>query len=174
MRKNLDPNNLPEKQHTNPINGRILTEKSCIGQGRAGMETGRPPPINQTVILPSNLSQNIPVVSKIEITNNVDSTTIAHSINKANEGVTHRRCLIPNIPFYLDPTFRLPPKPIRSPVQGNQESSQSSKNSHSTDINPEINLDFEEISPFQEGVISESFQRPDKTFFEELQELQNL
>ena len=33
-------------------------------------------------------------------------------------------------------------------------------------INPEINLDFEENSPFQEGVISETFQdqtRPKRT-----------
>ena len=34
--KNLDPNILPEKQHTNPIKGSI--EKSRIGQGRAGLQ----------------------------------------------------------------------------------------------------------------------------------------
>ena len=28
------------------------------------------------------------------------------------------------------------------------------------DINPNINFDFEENSPFQEGVMSETFQRP--------------
>ena len=33
------------------------------------------------------------------------------------------------------------------------------------DINPNINFDFEENSPFQEGVMSEMFQRPDKSFF---------
>ena len=33
MRKNLDPNILPEKQHANPIKDSI--EKPCIGQGRA-------------------------------------------------------------------------------------------------------------------------------------------
>ena len=40
-------------------------------------------------------------------------------------------------------------------------------------INPDINLDFEENSPFQEGVISETFQRLDK-FFQEPKELNDL
>ena len=43
-----------------------------------------------------------------------------------------------------------------------------------TNINPEINLDFEDNSPFQEGVISEAYQRPDKSFFQEPQELHSL
>ena len=33
MRRNLETNILPEKQHTNPIKGNI--EKPCTGQGRA-------------------------------------------------------------------------------------------------------------------------------------------
>ena len=41
-------------------------------------------------------------------------------------------------------------------------------------INPDINLDFEENSPFQEGVISETFQRPDKSFFQDPKELNDL
>ena len=31
-----------------------------------------------------------------------------------------------------------------------------------------FNLDVEENSPFQEGAISEAYQRPDKSFFQEL------
>ena len=34
------------------------------------------------------------------------------------------------------------------------------------DINPECNTNFEENSPFQEGVIAEMYQRQDKPFFE--------
>ena len=41
-------------------------------------------------------------------------------------------------------------------------------------INPEINLDFGENSPFQEGVISEIIQRPDKSLFQEPKELSDL
>ena len=54
MRKNLDPNILPEKQHTNPIKDN--TEKTHIGQGRAEIRRKRPSPINQTIIQPSELS----------------------------------------------------------------------------------------------------------------------
>ena len=53
-----------------------------------------------------------------------------------------------------------------------QESSQSSPSLEN--IDPVINLDFEETSPFQEGVISETFQGQDKSFFQEPKELNNL
>ena len=52
--------------------------------------------------------------------------------------------------------------PIRSNMPRSQKSSQSS--SSVENISPDINLDFEENAPFQEGVISDMFQRPDKTF----------
>ena len=128
------------------------------------------------IIPPSNLSQRIHGVPKIEmrIKNSINSKTPTISVNKTNAGMTHRKPVIPNIPIYPDPTFRPPPKPIRSPAPGNQESSQSSESSQGTEIDPDINVDFEENSPFQEEVISESIQRSDKTFFEELCELQNL
>ena len=35
-------------------------------------------------------------------------------------------------------------------------------------------MDFEEISPYLEGVISETYQRPDKSYFQEPPELQGL
>ena len=54
----------------------------------------------------------------------------------------------------------------------NPQSSQRSTNVG--DINPNINLDFKENSPFQEGVMSKTFQRPDKSFFQEPKELGNL
>ena len=65
-----------------------------------------------------------------------------------------------DIPFYPDPAYRLPPKPIKIPmpeIPGNM------------DINPELNTNFEENSPFQEGILSETYQRPDKSFFQESQ-----
>ena len=59
-----------------------------------------------------------------------------------------------------------PPKPIRPDVSYPQSSQ------GSTDIeNFNLNFDFEENSPFQEGIMSETFQRPDKSFFQEPKEL---
>ena len=93
-----------------------------------------------------------------------------HSINNADEGMTHTRPLIPDVPFHQGPTYRPPPKPIRSIMPGNQESSQSSTSTEN--INPDINLDFEENSPFQEGIISEAYQRLDKSFFSRIQRIE--
>ena len=42
------------------------------------------------------------------------------------------------------------------------------------DINPNINFDFKENSAFQEGIMSEMFQRLHKSFFQEPKELGDL
>ena len=59
-------------------------------------------------------------------------------------------------------------------MPGSHEGSQSSDSSRRTNINTYINLDFKENSPFQEGVISETYQRPNKSFFQEPQDLNRL
>ena len=89
-----------------------------------------------------------------------------------DEGITPTRYLMPDVPFCPGLTYRPPPKPIRSTMPKSQESSQSS--SSVENINPDINLDVEENSPFQEGIISKTFQRPDKSFFQEPKELNDL
>ena len=91
-----------------------------------------------------------------------------HSINNVNEGMTHTRPLLPDVSFHPGPTYRPPLEPNRSNMPRSQESPQSSP---STDIiNPDINLGFEENSPFQEGIISEAYERLDKPFFQEHKE----
>ena len=64
MKKNLDPNLKPEKQHTIPKQGNM--ERPCIGQGRAVSRRKRPDPINQSINQPSNLSQKIPGRTEID------------------------------------------------------------------------------------------------------------
>ena len=172
MGKNLDPNIKPEKQHANPIKGSM--KEPCIGEGRAGLKKKRPDPINQTINPPSELSQKIPGGTKIETgkTNHANSKDPTHSINNVDEGMTHTRPSIPDVPFHPGPAYRPPPKPIRSNVPRCQESLQSSPNIE--DINPDISLNFEENSPFQEGIISEAYQKLDKSFFQEPKELNDL
>ena len=163
MGKNLDPNIKPEKQHANPIKCSVV--KPHIGQGIAGLKRKISDPSNQTINLPSELSQKIPGETKIETgkANQIYSKDPTHSVNNVDEGMTHTRQLIPDVPFHPGPTYRPPPKPIRSNMQRRQESSQSSPSMEN--INLDINLDFEENSQFQEGIISENFQRLDKSFF---------
>ena len=167
MRKNLDPNILPEKQHTNPIKGSI--EKLCIGQGRTGLRRRRSAPINQTIIPPSELSQRIPGETKIKTrkTNHANSMVPTHSVNSADERMIYTRPLIADVPFHPGLTYKPPPIPVRLNIPRSQESSQSTNSSENRNINTDINVDFEENSPFQEGVISETYHGPDKPFFQE-------
>ena len=62
---------------------------------------------------------------------------------------------VPDVPLYPDPCLK--------------PSTQQNTNKISYD--PNINLDFEENSPFQEGVMSETFQRPDESFSQNPKEL---
>ena len=70
------------------------------------------------------------------------------------------------IPIYPDPTYRPPPKPVKLPLPKVPRCL--------SDFDPEINMDFEENLSFQEGVISETYQRQDKSYFQEPQELDSL
>ena len=72
MRKNLNPNIKPEKQHATPMKG--STVKKHIGQGRAGLKRKRSDPINQAINPPSELSQKSPGMTKIETEKNKPST----------------------------------------------------------------------------------------------------
>ena len=101
---------------------------------------------------------------ELRITNQTNSAAPTQSITNSNDEVTHRRPMIKNIPFYPDPCYRPPIKPIRTPMPGGSQSSEST----------DINIDFQENSPFQKGVISEIYQRPDRSFFQEPQELESL
>ena len=158
--KNLNPNLKPGKQHTIPKQGNM--ERPCIGQGRAGSRRKRPDPINQSINQPSNLSQKIPGRTEIETrkTNHVHSKDLTHSINNASDRMTNNNPLIPGVPFHPGPVYIPPPKPIKQDVSYPQ-SSQSSTNIKN--INP--NFDFEETFPFQESVMSKTFQGLEKSFF---------
>ena len=74
------------------------------------------------------------------------------------------------IPAYMDPVHRHPPKPTIKPLQMIPRKLTDSLDT----LEQDINIDFEENSPYQEAVISEMYQRPDKSYFQEPQELQGL
>ena len=171
MGKNLDPNLKPEKQHAIPKQGSM--ERQHMGQGRAESRRKRPDPINQPINQPSNLSQKIPGRTEIEtgIINHVHTKDLTCSINNMSGKMTNNNPLIPDVPFHPGPFYTPPPKPIKHNLAYPQ-SSQSSTSIE--DISSNIIFDFEENSPFQEGIMSETFQRPDKSFFQEPKELGDL
>ena len=88
-------------------------------------------------------------------------TDPTHSINNTNDQMVNNNPFIPDAPFHSCPFLRPPIKPIKQ----NMTHGQNSQNVQ--DINPSINFDFEENSPYQEGVMLETFQRLDKSFFQE-------
>ena len=139
-------------------------ERPHIGQGIARSKRKRPDPINQAINQPSNLSQEIPGRSKIDTrkTNCMHSTDPTHSINNANDRIVNNNPFIPHAPFHPDSILRPPIKPIKLNMTHGQRSQ------NVQDINPNINFDFKKNSPFQEGVMSETFQRLDKPFFKNL------
>ena len=57
------------------------------------------------------------------------------------------------IPAYTDPIYRPPPKPAEIPLQ-------------EMDLDTDVNMDFEENFPYQEGVISETYQRLNRSYFQ--------
>ena len=138
-------------------------ERPQIGQGRARSKRKKPDPINQAINQPLNLSQEIPGRTKIE----TRKTNRVHITNNLNERMVNNNLFIPDIPFHLDPLLR--PK---HPIKQNKTCGQNSQNVQ--DISPNINFDFKENSPFQEGIMSETFQRPDKSFLQNPKELGDL
>ena len=65
--------------------------------------------------------------------------------------VVNNNPFIPNVSFHPDPFLR-PKQPIRQNITCKQNP-QNEQN-----ISPNINFDFKENSPFQEGIMSETFQ----------------
>ena len=104
-------------------------------------------------------------------TNHVHTKDLMHSINNASGKIPNNNPLIPDVPFHPGPVYRPLPNPIKQDVSYPQ-SSQSSTSVG--DINPNINFDFEENSPFQEGIMSETFKRLDKSYFQDPKELGDL
>ena len=131
-----------------------MTEKPHIGQGRAGLRRKHAPDhINQ----PFDATRRIPERSKMAtgITNNLQHMS-----------ATYDRAINNNKSFSPDVLLHLLHRPL--PRQQNVEKVIPNNNSSGN------NLDIEENSPFQEDIISERIQRPDKTFFQKPKSLDDI
>ena len=95
---------------------------------------------------------NFPVPKQI-ITNKTETITGKKTPGKNREQ-----------PFYLDPIYRPSPR-----LPDNLRSSCPETES---DTKSKIDIEFEENSPHQEGIIMEVYQRPDKSYFQEPKDLE--
>ena len=154
VRKELNPNLRREKQHTMPKKG--ITEKPWIGQGRAGLKRR---PETDDINQPSDVTRRISGGSNIA----TGKTNISQHTNDVHDRTTNNdKSFSPDVLLHPDPF----PKP--SPIQQNIDKI------IKINQNTSINIDIEENSPFQEGVISETIQRLDKSFFQNPKRLKDL
>ena len=79
-----------------------------------------------------------------------------------DRSVNNNNPFLPDVPLHPDPLLK--PSTLQN----------TNKTKSSFNINLDFEVDFEENSPFQEGVISKTFQRPDKSFFQNPKELEDL
>ena len=154
VKKELNSNLRPEKQHTMPQKG--MTERPCIGQGRAGLRRKHEPGhIDQ----PSDVTRRISEIYKIA----TGKTNIQQHTNATHDrGINNDKSFSPDVLLHLDPLHKplLKQQNVDKVIPTNQ--------------NTDINLDIEENSPFQEGIISETIQRLDKTFFQNPKRLEDI
>ena len=152
VRKELNPNLRPEKQHATPKKG--MTEKPCIGQGRAGLRRKHAP---DHIDQPFDVARRIPERSKMATgkTNNPQQTSAAW-----DRGINNYKSFSPDVLLH----------PLHKPLLKQQDVDKTIPNNNSSGIN----LDIEENSPFQEGIISETIQRPDKMFFQKPKSLDDI
>ena len=102
------------------------------------------------------MTQGIPGGSKIETgkTNSAQGTN-----NMCDRAINNDNPFLPDVPLHLDP--------LHKPSSLHQ-------NTNKIRQNHNINLDFEENLPFHEGIISETIQRLDKSFFQSPKEVDDL
>ena len=152
-RKGLDPHEIPEKQ-PQPIVKPTIGKKPRLGQGRAGIKRKvklAPPSQKKEVSIGPDFSRPKPILNSDEAVSAVDSIVpIPLSEVPGSEG----------LPPYILPRNRSPPKPPNQLI-------------NKQDIG-DIKMDIEENSPFQENIISEIYDRPDKSYFQEPIELKDL
>ena len=157
--KGLNPNLRPEKQHSLPEQGNL--ERPHVGHGRTRSKRKMSDPIKQAINKQSNLLQEIPGRTKIE----TGKTNSVHTTDNVSDRIINNTPFIPDVPFHLDPL-------LRQPIKQNITHKQNSQNEQN--VSPNINFDFKENSPFQEGIMSKTFRRPDKSLFQKPKELGDL
>ena len=152
VRKELIPNLRPEKQHTMPKKG--MTEKLHIGQGRAGLRRKHAP---DCIDHPFDVTRRIPERSKMATGKTYNPQ---HTSATCDRGINSNKSFSPDVLLCL----------LLKPLLKRQDMDKAIPNNNSSGIN----LDIEENSPFQEGIISETIQRPDKTFFQKPKSLEDI
>ena len=166
VRKTLDARVLPEKQNPQIQAEQVVKIRPKLGRGRAGIRSKKLQPVAAPTIAVSKLHK-IPTVQNVT-KDNMDFLIPKPLITNETETITEKKILGKNReqPFYPDLIYRPPPRPPGNLRPHCPETE--------LDTRPNIDIEFEENSPHQEGIISEVYQRPNKSYFQELKDLESL
>ena len=131
-----------------------MTQRSHIGQGRAGLRRKHMP---DHIDQPFYVTRRIPERSQMAtgITNNPQHTSAVH-----DRGINNDKSFSPDVLLCLLHRPLLREQNVEKVISKNNSSGN--------------NLDIEENSPFQEHVMSETIQRPDRTFFQKPKSLDDI
>ena len=152
VNKELNPYLRPEKQHAMPKKG--MTERMHIGQGRAGMRRKHDP---DHIDQPSDVTRKISERSKIA----TGKTSIPqHTNTVCDRGINNDKPFPPDVFLHPDPL----PKPLLK--------QQNVDKVISTNQNMVLIYILKKNS--QEGIISETIQRLDKPFLQNLKRLEDI
>ena len=173
----LPTHNIDKGPPTHPI------PKPRIGQGRAGLK--RKVKTNQPIPLPQQTPAQ-PITTYVPKTvlplpepitqSQVDAQPQHIPIPLPQHQLVDPTCIVQQIgpkiqhrpsPPYHDPYTRPPPRPpdVTDPIDSQKDL---------LDNDLDRNVDIEENSPFQEGIISEIYERPGMSYIQEPQELKDL
>ena len=152
-RNGLDPHKIPEKQ-LQPVVRLTIEKKPRMGQGRAGIKRKvklAPPFQKKEVSIGPDFSRPKPIISSDEAVLAVDPILPIPlpKVPRSEE-----------LPPYILLRNRPPPKPPDQLI--NKQGIGDTK------------MDIEENSPFQENIISEIYERPYKSYFQQPVELKDL
>ena len=150
----------------------FMQNKPRLEQGRAGirrkMKIPSTPQLSKPIQLTSKLTLQHPEGAALPKTFS-DSRlyTTYIPLPQTGSGIQAKPKMISReIPNYPDPMHRPPPKPVEKLLQDMSR--------NMTGLDTDINIDIEGTPPYQEGIISETYQRPDMSYFQEPSELDSL
>ena len=169
VNKGLDPYIRPERWTIKPtvIHTGVRTPicKPRVGQGRAGLRR------EMKIVMPLQLKQII-ATAKMHKPETITQPKITSQIEHIPSGqTTHKQPLSPKVMTRQVPPC---PKPYLKPPFRPPDFRESWRTLSNLDIYTDINTDFEENSPYQEGIISEIYERPDKSYVKEPPEFGDL
>ena len=170
--KDINPDIKPERQILKSQN---LANKPKLGQDKESLRSEMKVPAQaqmQVQIKHENQMRTDSNETKTRPTNALTKqTTVRCTEQEPVSDVIPKHINKPTVtemkfPIYQDPLMKLLPRLPDVKIQDDRKIN--------LDLNLEINKDFEENSPYQEGIISEIYQRPDRSQLLEPPELTDL